>query len=93
MPLSGAEKSKLRRVQHLKLTDSLKSVPCVDCGNVFPPECMDMDHRDPSVKKFIIAHAATRSMSALLEEIAKCDIICANCHRVRTRKRLTKNTQ
>ena len=28
----------------------LKSKPCLDCGNVFPPECMDFDHRDPEEK-------------------------------------------
>jgi hypothetical protein len=64
--------------------NQVKNVPCMDCGNCYPPECMDFDHRDPSGKRFTIAQNLTRRLSDVLEEIAKCDIVCANCHRIRT---------
>ncbi len=52
---------------------------------------MDFDHRDGEVKKFNVAHAMRFStLNALLREIAKCDIICSNCHRIRTHNRKEK---
>ena len=64
----------------------LRRVPCLDCGGDFPPHVMDFDHRDPSTKSFPIASGKVLLKSrALLElEIAKCDVVCANCHRIRT---------
>jgi hypothetical protein len=69
---------------------ALKDKPCADCGNKFPPECMDFDHRGRSQKKFGISGAisSTRGNPAILEEIAKCDLVCANCHRIRTAKQM-----
>ena len=65
--------------------DALKDGPCTDCGGRFPPECMDWDHlRD---KKFDLANANTRSPASILAEIAKCELVCANCHRIRTKGR------
>ncbi len=64
---------------------ALKSVPCADCGGTFDPVCMDFDHRPGEQKLFTIGAAgASRSMEAVRAEIAKCDIVCANCHRVRS---------
>lgn len=57
----------------------------MDCGVVYPPYVLDFDHRDPSTKKFNIAmHVRQVSRQRLLAEIEKCDIVCANCHRIRT---------
>lgn len=66
----------------------LKSRPCMDCGGVFPPECMDFDHRDPSQKVRRIGVMMTQSRERLASEIAKCDLVCANCHRIRTKRSL-----
>jgi hypothetical protein len=66
----------------------LKNVPCMDCKNRFPPECMDFDHARGN-KSFTIASLISRiSIKAILEEIEKCDIVCSNCHRIRTAQRL-----
>lgn len=44
---------------------------------------MDFDHRED--KKFNIAQLSKiASVEKLKEEIAKCDVVCANCHRIRT---------
>lgn len=66
--------------------DEVKAKPCEDCGNRFPPECMDFDHINPRTKKFAVSSAAVggRSVDAVQVEIAKCRLVCANCHRIRT---------
>jgi len=63
-----------------------KSKPCMDCGGTFPPVCMDFDHRDPALKVREIS-MFTGGWEALKAEIAKCDLVCANCHRIRTSER------
>lgn len=75
-----------RKSIYRRLVDSLKDNPCVDCGLRFPPECMDFDHVR-GIKLFQIGQMGHRRPDALLEEIEKCDVVCANCHRIRTRKR------
>lgn len=63
--------------------DSQKTKPCERCGGEFPPYVMDWHHRDPSTKKFGIGKGAYRhSRQDLVDEIAKCDLYCANCHRI-----------
>lgn len=56
---------------------------CEACGKHYPMAVFDMHHRDPSQKKFSLSSApANRSWEAMLEEAAKCDLLCANCHRI-----------
>jgi hypothetical protein len=59
--------------------------PCVDCGET-DPIVLEFDHlRD---KKFTIATGIrNRNWNDVLDEIAKCDVVCANCHRRRTATR------
>lgn len=66
----------------------LKSQPCTDCGKKFHFAAMHFDHlRD---KKFNISDGSSRAMNLdkLKKEIAKCEVVCANCHAVRTYTRL-----
>jgi hypothetical protein len=60
-------------------------MPCADCGVVYPHYVMDHDHVRGE-KKFLISIAALKhySRAKLDEELAKCDLVCANCHRIRT---------
>jgi len=60
----------------------LKTQPCRDCGGVFPPEAMDFDHVR-GVKNVGIAQMWSWGRDKVLAEVAKCDLVCANCHRVR----------
>lgn len=81
----GKRDSAAFRSKRKVLLNDLKRRPCADCGGAFDPVCMDFDHRDPTTKIANIArlaHAAT--LPELLAEIAKCDLVCANCHRIRT---------
>jgi hypothetical protein len=60
-----------------------KTVPCVRCGKCYHPACMDFHHLDRSTKKFGIGSGLYRQSRAAIErEIAKCVVMCANCHRL-----------
>ena len=65
--------------------------PCADCGGVFHYAAMEWDHRPGTEKSAIVSAlvAQTNSRRRVLEEIAKCDLVCANCHAVRTFERMT----
>ncbi len=66
--------------------DGYKAAPCTDCGHTYPPECMDFDHIDPTTKRCNVAALSNNSIDAILAEIQKCELVCANCHRIRTVK-------
>jgi hypothetical protein len=59
--------------------------PCEDCGET-DPLVLEFDHlRD---KSFEVTHQlASRNWQPILDEIAKCEVVCANCHRRRTAQR------
>ena len=65
--------------------DAMKKGPCMDCGQKFDPVCMDFDHVRGE-KKWSIAVGIRRAKpwSEIEEEIDKCELVCSNCHRVRT---------
>jgi hypothetical protein len=60
---------------------------CTDCGYNAHPAALDFDHLPGSVKVSGIAQMMNRTRKTLLAEIAKCECVCANCHRVRTAER------
>ena len=64
-----------------------KNKPCVDCGREFPTCAMDLHHRNPSEKVRNVSNLKDFSSELKLkEEIAKCDVVCACCHRIRSEK-------
>ncbi len=60
---------------------------CVDCGYYAYPVALDFDHLPEYEKLNRISILKYSSMEKLMAEIAKCEIVCANCHRVRTEVR------
>ena len=82
----SAAVSRFRRNRKAKLVAHFGG-QCVDCGYEGPPFMYDFDHRDPLDKRFAItASGATRSWDKQLAEAEKCDLVCANCHRMRTHR-------
>lgn len=71
---------------HIGMIDSLKDVPCVDCGNRYDPCVMDFDHVEED-KSFNVSSGKNMSWEKLKQEIDKCEVVCSNCHRIRTRDR------
>lgn len=82
------EQTRRSRSKKREWLNSLKDAPCEDCGHQFPPECMDWDHVRGR-KLFCVGYADTQHISRerVIREIAKCDLVCANCHRIRTTRR------
>lgn len=74
------------RLRFFERLAPLKAQPCADCGCRFPPEAMDFDHVC-GTKCGTVAQMRSCSWDKVLQEIAKCELVCANCHRVRTQKR------
>jgi hypothetical protein len=78
------EKMRNRRREIIR---EAKNKPCKDCGGSFPPYVMDFDHTR-GIKRFDISQAigSGKSDAKILKEIKKCDVICSNCHRIRSFK-------
>jgi len=57
---------------------------CADCRVSSPPYILDLDHRRGDKEGHIGTLVRSRSWDRLQEELAKCDVVCANCHRVRS---------
>ena len=71
---SGAKSSYIRQYK--------KSHPCLDCKEP-DPIVLVFHHRDQTTKLFTIGNAVgdnTITWEAFIAEIAKCDVVCANCH-------------
>jgi hypothetical protein len=90
---ANKEKMKARAVEHRRnnrkkiqaIIQDAKSVPCADCGIKYPYYVMDFDHRGD--KEFNIggfSKAQVHTAEKILAEIAKCDVVCSNCHRERS---------
>lgn len=78
----GAKLRILRRRQQTKeLVIAAKAMGCA-CGET-DPRCLDFHHKDPTQKLFHIPKAAKigYSVEKIQDELAKCDVICSNCHR------------
>lgn len=69
-----------------QILDAMCLSACQRCG--FEPSTdlewhlLDFHHRDPATKSFEISTSGTRSIESLIEEAGKCDVLCANCHRL-----------
>lgn len=79
---------KRRRQKFKQSIDQYKeSTPCADCGNKYPAVCMDFDHRVPCEKRASISRLISNNgWQRVWTELTKCDLVCANCHRIRTAK-------
>jgi ribosomal protein S27AE len=82
------EQERRRRLEYV--WEIKAATPCADCGRSFHPVAMDFDHTsDNKVANIstMVMRPGTHSMQALVAEIAKCEIVCSNCHRIRTHER------
>jgi len=79
-----------RRVRNIlekkEMLDALREVPCLDCGGRFPTCAMDFDHMRNKLFG-IMGSYMSKTMEQLLDEVEKCEIVCSNCHRIRTKLR------
>lgn len=70
-----------------------KNRPCADCGMLYPFYVMDFDHREGEIKEYELNRTDRLSINTVKTEIAKCDVVCSNCHRERTYRRRMKKLE
>lgn len=63
-----------------------KNAICCDCHRSYHPEVMEFDHVRGEKRECVsvMVYRQGFSISEIKKEIEKCDIVCANCHRMRT---------
>lgn len=83
-------KQRKARLRNLVLNGKRK--PCADCGQEYPWYVMEYDHVRGQ-KLFLLSKASSMRISEqrIIEEMAKCDVVCSNCHRERTYRRGDSN--
>lgn len=72
--------------------ENFKSGSCADCGVDYPPYVLEFDHLNPVDKVQDVGEMVNRRFSRkkIVEEIEKCDLVCANCHKTREHFRRNK---
>ena len=81
-----------RYIKTQRLLRRLKQRPCKDCGIRYHFCQMSFDHV-VGVKKFNMSSANKRNLEEIMLEAAKCEIVCANCHAMRTYQRYKNHNQ
>jgi len=80
----AAKRSQKRNAKIIK--DEKLKRGCEQCGYKGHHAALDFDHIDPKTKRRDIAKMHTTNIKALREEMEKCQVLCANCHRIKTYK-------
>lgn len=68
------------------IREYLSTHPCVDCGET-DPIVLEFDHIHSKYKDIAVLVKESYSIATIRKEIAKCEVVCANCHRRRTHHR------
>lgn len=81
-----------RHIQEVRkfVNEQKAAVGCIDCG-FKDSRALDFDHIDPSTKSFNLCTA--RTIEGAIKEMAKCEVRCANCHRIKTHERRQQKRQ
>lgn len=76
-------KKKRSHIIRQELLNIKRRLACKHCG-FDDHRALDFHHRDPKEKEFNVGDALRRgrSLNTLQQEIKKCDVLCANCHRI-----------
>mgnify|MGYP001617185719 FL=1 len=61
---------------------------CIDCGYKEHQAALDFDHINDNKLFNIMCDGLTRPWLTLIAEVVKCEVVCANCHRIRSYRRL-----
>ena len=83
-----AVRSRKNSARYRKAIQKLKDKPCADCKLEFPYYVMDFDHVTGDKEEAVSRLASKGHFKRAFEEAKKCDVVCSNCHRIRTHERL-----
>lgn len=77
-----------RQIASTFILNIKNKTPCKDCQKIYHPACMEFDHIDRKNKKKDISYMVNSGykLDEIKIEVAKCELVCANCHRIRTVK-------
>lgn len=68
-----------------EMVNEYKRQPCIDCKKIYPIYMMQFDHLDPKRKVAAVCSLISRKgKKAILAEIQKCEVVCIQCHCIRT---------
>jgi hypothetical protein len=89
---TGQRRKRSRNIIDLWLHDQKEAEPCVDCLNYYPWWVMEYDHLPGFIKLFNISRYKnfTNDLNVVKAEVAKCELVCSNCHKHRTHLRRNK---
>lgn len=76
--------SKFHRSAREYIAEVKKTAVCHDCGEKYPPCVFHFDHVPGRGPKLFNIGNGDYAVETVKAEIAKCDIVCANCHAIRT---------
>jgi len=65
--------------------------PCSDCKRKYPYYVVHFDHIGTDKIDKINRMVYTSSYDKVMKEIAKCEVVCSNCHHIRTFRRMYEN--
>lgn len=77
----------LQKIKKLFIISYKENHPCTDCKKYYYSCQMQFDHTNET-KEFELSKAWEHGWDAIELEISKCELVCANCHAIRTYKRL-----
>ena len=82
--INREQAAKNRKKKREWMDEIKKDTPCANCEKIYPPKAMDWHHRSEFEKSFEISDAMVRGFpnEKIFEEIKKCELLCAVCHRL-----------
>lgn len=79
--LGNIRKYKAHQLRNIEIINNFKNKPCTICSNKYEAFNMQIDHIDPSTKLYNACQLKSRKTNVLYEELNKCQVLCALCHR------------
>ena len=88
-------RGKFYMAERVAIINAAKEGGCVDCGliNLAHPEIFDFDHVRGDKVKGVSQRLTSGTLDELREEISRCEVVCSNCHRIRTRGRTNRKSR
>lgn len=83
-----------KRYIQFVMDNKIKIGSCKSCAKKVTDKnycCFQFDHIDPHTKSYTIANMRSKSQDLISAEIAKCQLLCANCHAIKTHKERAAN--
>ena len=85
---TGLRRRTNRRKNMILFHEYKESKGCFDCQGMFPHYVLEFDHKPEFEKSDVVYRVlVAEGVEKAWEEIAKCDVVCANCHKIRTYNR------